>query len=101
MKTLNDILNRKKPLVIEGEKIENTFVKPLPVSKFNLIKDIQNGSEDDKIQAMKDLILFSVVDNDNKQAINEDDLSINDLMLFVDAIIEANGLNEGKSNTDE
>lgn len=97
MKTLKDIINRKKPLIIDGEQIKNTFVRMLPVSKFNLVKSMQSNDEDNKIESMTELILFSIVDEEGNQVIKKDDLTFDDLMTLANAIIEANGLNEGKS----
>lgn len=97
--TLNELINKKTQLKIDGKVIKDTYIKSMPINKLSVIKTIQDGNEEEKMEAMQDIIIFSIVDKNGESAINKDELTMELINKFIDPILTANGLggeDEGK-----
>lgn len=99
---LNELISNNKPLIINGEKVEGTFVKAIPVSKFDDIDNI-NKIEDrtEKLKLMEKIIKYSLVKEDGTLAVEEgQEIPVAMIDKFTEAIFEANDLS-GKSDTEQ
>jgi len=95
---IQDLLFKKKPLVVDGEEVEGAFIKPLPVSEMINLGSL--GSEKDNtktVNTMIGIINKSIVDKDGKPIFKTKDAYDADFMgKCINSIIEVNSTGGGK-----
>ena len=95
---LNNLLLKKHPLFINGEEVENTFIKESSVSQLFKLSSI--GKEKDKekqLEMAMALVKVSLVNSENELVLTDkDELSQEYVMQLCNEVMKVNTPKEGK-----
>lgn len=95
---LNNLLLKTHPLVINGETVEDTFIKESSVSQLFKLSSI--GKEKNKqkqLEMAMDLVKVSLVNSENEFVLSDkDELSSEYVMEICNEVMKVNTPKEGK-----